>query len=168
MPHCGVIMKCCIHAHMTLPSAYAHPVCRCICTAAHIISGEVVNISSIQMYVSMYLYGILSVCDQGRQSTAVILTNLMHSMQVKTMLTGYANHATELGYQKKAAVPSDRTGNATAAGQHAQQTQPLDRQHRPAIAAERWHATYPAPGGECPNLPHTHQQGGCWATGTLH
>ena len=29
----------------------------------------------------------------------------MHSMQVKTMLTGYANHATELGYQKKGAMP---------------------------------------------------------------
>ena len=29
----------------------------------------------------------------------------MHSMQVKTMLTGYANHATELGYQKMGAVP---------------------------------------------------------------
>ena len=31
--------------------------------------------------------------------------NPMHSMQVKTMVTGYANHATELGYQKKGAMP---------------------------------------------------------------
>ena len=31
--------------------------------------------------------------------------NPMHSMQVKNMLKGYANHATELGYQKRGAVP---------------------------------------------------------------
>ena len=31
--------------------------------------------------------------------------NPLHSMQVKNMLKGYANHATELGYQKKGAVP---------------------------------------------------------------
>ncbi|DBA78633.1 TPA: hypothetical protein ACH3X1_016814 [Trebouxia sp. C0004] len=31
--------------------------------------------------------------------------NPMHSMQVRNMLKGYANHATELGYQKRGAVP---------------------------------------------------------------
>ena len=29
----------------------------------------------------------------------------MHNIQIKTILTGYANHAAELGYQKKGAVP---------------------------------------------------------------
>ena len=29
----------------------------------------------------------------------------MHNMQVRNMLKGYANHATELGYQKRGAVP---------------------------------------------------------------
>ncbi len=29
----------------------------------------------------------------------------MHSIQIRTMLTGYANHAAELGHQKKGAVP---------------------------------------------------------------
>ena len=31
--------------------------------------------------------------------------NPMHSIQIKTMLTGYANHAAELGYQKQGPVP---------------------------------------------------------------
>ena len=29
----------------------------------------------------------------------------LSSIQIKTMLTGYANHAAEQGYQKKGAVP---------------------------------------------------------------
>ncbi len=41
----------------------------------------------------------------GNWNPATQQGNPMHSMQVKNMLTGYANHAAELGYQKKGAVP---------------------------------------------------------------
>jgi len=41
----------------------------------------------------------------GDWDTTTQQGNPMHSMQVKSMLKGYANHATELGYQKRGAVP---------------------------------------------------------------
>ena len=40
----------------------------------------------------------------GVWNSATQTGNPMHSIQIKTMLTGYANHAAELGYQKKGAV----------------------------------------------------------------
>ena len=44
--------------------------------------------------------------------------NPMHSKQVKDLLRGYANQATELGYQKKGAVPLTEAENAHGAEQH--------------------------------------------------
>ena len=41
----------------------------------------------------------------GNWDPATQTGNPMHSMQVRNMLKGYANHATELGYQKRGAVP---------------------------------------------------------------
>ena len=41
----------------------------------------------------------------GDWTSATQTGNPMHSIQIKTMLTGYSNHAAELGYQKKGAVP---------------------------------------------------------------
>ena len=41
----------------------------------------------------------------GDWDTVTHQGNPMHSMQVKSMLKGYANHASELGYQKRGAVP---------------------------------------------------------------
>ena len=41
----------------------------------------------------------------GDWDTATQQGKPMHSMQVRSMLKGYANHATELGYQKKGEVP---------------------------------------------------------------
>ncbi len=41
----------------------------------------------------------------GDWNSATQTGNPMHSIQIKTMVTGYANHAAEQGYQKKGAVP---------------------------------------------------------------
>ena len=41
----------------------------------------------------------------GDWTSATQTGNPKHSIQIKTMLTGYSDHAAELGYQKKGAVP---------------------------------------------------------------
>ena len=44
-------------------------------------------------------------CGKGDWDSANQTGNPMLSTQVRTMLKGYGNHATQLGYQKKGAVP---------------------------------------------------------------
>jgi len=55
------------------------------------------------------LSGVATDCEllgrTGDWGTATQQGNPMHSMQVRSMLKGYANHATELGYHKRGAVP---------------------------------------------------------------
>jgi len=45
----------------------------------------------------------------GDWNPATQTGNPMHSIQIKTMLTGYTNHGAELGYQKKRAVSLSAT-----------------------------------------------------------
>ena len=42
---------------------------------------------------------------KARRAAVKELAEWMHSMQVRNMLKGCANHATELGYQKRGVVP---------------------------------------------------------------
>ena len=78
-------MKSCRHAHMGLLAAYAHPLCRCICTAAHTISGEVTANKHKQHLNSctLVLVGLLqAACQQLMELQAAEMADVMSGMRI--------------------------------------------------------------------------------------
>ncbi len=68
-------------------------------------AGELIAAPSSLSGVKSHLATEFELLGRWDWDTATQQGNPMHSMQVRSMLKGYANHATELGYQKKGAVP---------------------------------------------------------------
>ena len=60
------------------------------------------SLSSTKSHLSSESETLGRSCDWNSVSQA---GNPMHSVQIRSMLKGYSNHATQLGYQKKGAVP---------------------------------------------------------------
>ena len=71
--------------------------------------------------------------------------NPMLSVQIRNMLKGYSNHANQLGYQKKGAVPLTESKMQRLLAQHGQYLQQQQHRPTPALATlTRWHAVQSA------------------------
>ena len=71
-------------------------------------------------------FELLAMGQCGDWNPATQTSNPMLSVQVRTMLKGYGNHATQLGYQKRGAlkgITTNRGRNATATAEHAEPMQ---------------------------------------------